>query len=392
MNKKLMLLVAATAMLASCSNDEPVAAVEGNVIQFRSAVNSRGEAITNSNLKQFAVSAFYSDGTSYFQDDIFSKYYSTTFKSVNEYCWPVNGSTLYFTAYAPADMDIYSQSKDNIKLSNFSQPNDISKHADFITAYGSGSLSANKSKDVALEFTHHLSQIEVQAYNSNDGYVIYVAGVRIGRVYGYADFDNTKIGVWDDEKYETSTGWDIYDSSVARTDDDGYPVPVSAYEYKVNYTSEYDTPVVLNDELQSIMGTAGNALVIPQELTAWASTGSTNYDGGAYLAVKIKVTTNTGALVFPATDKYEWVATPFNETLKPGNKYTYALSFTQGFGYVDPEKGHDPNETYDPEETATIDKDDPYKPGSTTEGSPIRITGSVSEWESEFNGAILSTM
>ena len=62
----------------------------------------------------------------------------------------------------------------------------------------------------------------------------------------------------------------------------------------------------------SIMAKDGdNAMLLPQELTAWDSENDkTNDAEGAYLAVKVQITTKDGYRVFPAeaAGEYDWVA------------------------------------------------------------------------------------
>lgn len=52
-----------------------------------------------------------------------------------------------------------------------------------------------------------------------------------------------------------------------------------------------------------------NAMLIPQQLIAWTpDTDKTNTNKGAYLAVKVNITTKDGARVYPSVGEYDWVA------------------------------------------------------------------------------------
>ena len=126
---------------------------------------------------------------------------------------------------------------------------------------------------------------------------------------------------------------------------------------------------------KSLMGTGGSAMLIPQQLTAWDAAGDKpNANKGAYLAVKLQITTKAGARVYPAevVGDYDWAAVPVNTNWEAGKKYVYTLDFTSGAGKVDPEK---PNPS---------DPTDPFKPGDDILGNnAIKFTVQVTEWVEE---------
>lgn len=106
-----------------------------------------------------------------------------------------------------------------------------------------------------------------------------------------------------------------------------------------------------------------NAMLIPQQLIAWTpDTDKTNTNKGAYLAVKVNITTKDGARVYPSVGEYDWVAVAVNTKWEPGQKYVYTLDFSNGAGKVDPEKPM-PGPT------------DPFKPGEDVLGSAINGYG-----------------
>ena len=115
-----------------------------------------------------------------------------------------------------------------------------------------------------------------------------------------------------------------------------------------------------------------NAMLIPQQLTAWTpDTDKTNTNKGAYLAVKVNITTKDGARVYPVASvgEYDWVAVAVDTNWQPGQKYVYTLDFSNGAGKVDPEKPM-PGPT------------DPFKPGEDVLGSAIKFTVTVTPWTS----------
>lgn len=185
-------------------------------------------------------------------------------------------------------------------------------------------------------------QIEVKAKNANEGYVYKVKGVRIGKPVSKGTFD------FDDNTW-------FLDSE------------------KTNYEATCDEEKTLAALPVSIMKTAGdNAMLIPQQLTAWAAaTDKTNATAGAYLAVKVQITTAAGARVYPIANgvDHDWVAVPIGTNWQAGKKYVYTLDFSNGGGKVDPEKEVDPSDT-----------EDDYKPGDDILGGAIKFTVEVTGW------------
>ena len=225
-------------------------------------------------------------------------------------------------------------------LADFEPATTIADQKDFITATATGSKT-DEAAGVALTFGHRLSQIEIKAKNTNDGYVYKVQGVRIGQPVSKATFD---FG---------TTSWQL--GSV-----------------KTNYEATYaGSEKTLTATAASIMAVADdNAMLIPQQLIAWTpDTDKTNTNKGAYLAVKVNITTKDGARVYPSVGEYDWVAVAVNTKWEPGQKYVYTLDFSNGAGKVDPEKPM-PGPT------------DPFKPGEDVLGSAIKFTVTVTPWTS----------
>lgn len=119
-----------------------------------------------------------------------------------------------------------------------------------------------------------------------------------------------------------------------------------------------------------MMGTANdNAMLLPQQLVAWTSaTDPTNNANGAYIALKIQITTKDGARVYPAKGDYDWAAVAIGTNWEAGKKYVYTLDFSNGAGKVDPEK------------KKPVDPTDPFNPGEDILGKPIKFTVTVTPW------------
>ncbi len=329
----LALAAATTAAMSSCSQDEPISVATGeNAISFRPAMGaSRAVETTNDNLSQITVSSFIGDQL-YIDQVAYNKDSDGFFKSSPEYNWPGDDSQLTFYAYAPANPGDVTITKDAKTLTDFSPATSPADQIDFITATATGTRTANEASGVELTFNHQLSQIEVLAKTDNTLYDYEISGVRIGQPVSIGSFD--------------------FDSAAWTLGTD-----------KAIYEETYTTPVKLTSTAASVMGTEGNAMLLPQQLTAWTpDTDGSNTAKGAYLSVKLRITTaETGAQLypFPSNGDCQWAAIPIDTNWEPGKKYIYTLDLTNGAGYVDP--------------------NDPI-PGDPVLGGPIRFTVNVVDW------------
>lgn len=341
MKKQFMFMAMAAMLIASCSSDDVVSTNTGRAIDFRTSVGTRGAETTTDNIAKFWVTAIYGNSANYFSKQEFTKD-GAFFTSSPLYYWPAG--TLNFFAYSPSEKDLGATVTitNAIKtFANFSPAADIANQKDFVIATASGTRKDNAPNGVELTFAHQLSQIEIKAKNSNTGYVYKVVGVRIGKPVSKGTF-----------KFGANT-WDLTTTE------------------KSNYAVEYATDEkTLTADAATMMGDGGNAMLLPQQLTAWDSENDkVNTNNGAYLALKIQITTKDGARVYPAKGDYDWAAVAIGTNWEAGKKYVYTLDFSKGAGKVDPEKP-----TPDP------DKPDPFNPGDDILGKPIKFTVEVTEW------------
>lgn len=349
MKKQLFLTAVAALAMVSCSEENVLDTNRGNAIDFRAAMGTRAQETTTASMNQIYVTALTVRNENLFSDLLFSKQPDNFFTSTPVYHWPGDGSNLTFYAYSPSKEDLGGTLTINTttqKLTDFSPKASITDQKDFVTIKATGNKTNNEATGVSLQFEHRLVQIEVKAKNANEGYVYKVKGVRIGKPVSKGTFD-----------FETNA-WSLNTTE------------------KTNYEAECDNEQTLAASPVSIMKTAGdNAMLIPQQLTAWAAaTDKTNATAGAYLAVKVKITTAAGARVYPVATNadYDWVAVPINTNWEPGKKYIYTLDFSNGAGKVDPEKEEDPSVP-----------EDHYKPGDDILGGPIKFTVQVTEWTNQ---------
>lgn len=345
MKKKLVYFTVAALAMASCSNDEVLEANYGSAINFRASSdkNSRATETTNANLTGFYVTAFTPDGSAYFSNQLFEGSQGNSYISDPVYYWP-SDQDLTFHAYAPESNDFtgtLSFTSAQQTLTNFSPASEISDQIDLIYATATGNKESNEATGVQLSFNHMLSQIELQAKNTNSGYVYKIKGVKIGKPVsqGTLDFSTTD--------WEPSTT-------------------------KAVYKVVYNDAITLNETAQSIMakvdGKSDNAMLIPQQLTAWnPDTDGINTSGGAYLSVLVDIDTKDGANVYPIdASEFAWASVGINTKWEAGKKYIYIMDFSSGAGNVDPEQ-------------PGVNPDDP-QPGDPILGKPITFTVNVIDW------------
>lgn len=342
MKRQLFMMTVTAVVMASCSKEEIKDINMGNAIDFRAAIETRATETTTANIAKFSVTAIDKNNDNYFTDVEFAKD-GSVFTSTPAYYWPNDGSNLSFFAYSPSATDLGSTITINSTtqtLADFVPADMIAEQKDFVTATATGNKT-DESTGVNLQFAHRLAQIEIKAKNTNEGYVYKVQGVRIGQPISKASFDFNSC-VW-----------------LPGTD-------------KANYEVTYDAEKTLTAEAVSIMGTEDdNAMLIPQSLVAWTPlTDQTNANKGAYLAVKVQITTKDGARVYPdaAVGEYDWAAVAINTTWEAGQKYIYTLDFSSGAGKVDPEK------------TTPVDPTDPFEPGDDILGGAIKFQVTVTKW------------
>lgn len=138
MKKTPILLIGLTAFsLASCTEEESVNIDKGFPIEFRSAVGTRAEEITNANLSEITVSAFLNNQDFFlqlpFKKDL-KKGSEGYFSSDTEYYWPGDDSEISFYAYSPAAPGgTVTLNHDTKTLTDFSPATAIEDQVDFIS-------------------------------------------------------------------------------------------------------------------------------------------------------------------------------------------------------------------------------------------------------------------
>ncbi len=317
----------ATLALASCSDQDNLSvaptSLDPDAIAFRSAVGSRATETTNANINEIYVTSFINKTKPYFQNAKFTKGADSFFTSTGDYTWLSPTDTLQFISISPAPETFeeyggeFEIGDGTMALNNFSIPENIADQFDFISANATGVKRTDSKTGVELTFDHRLAQVEIRAKSANKTYNYEVTGVRIGRVQYMGSFD-----------FQTNQ-WTL---------DDWHDTAV----YDISFS-----PFELTDSAQSLMGDAGNAMLMPQQLTPWSPQGDPdNVARESYISVQVKITRkDTGVQVYPFTSSYQgpdtrsyaWASIPLGSNWEAGKKYVYTLDFTDGAGNVDPD-------------------------------------------------------
>ena len=339
--KKFTLILTTVALLAAgCSKTEVVGPQNRKGINFAAYTAKTTKAlqtdVTRGNLSAFKVAAF-GNGALYFDNVTFEKHTTnniTVWESDTKYFWPV--FPLTFCAYnTPYGYHTDAQKTGfGINITTEKQElkvypaGDLANQEDLVAAYAEHqkeSDATNAGNSLALTFNHYLTQVIVKAKNARfKTYKVVVESVKIANMAGegtYTFSGNTM----------TATAETV--NTLASAD----------------YTATFD-PKELTQTAQEVMTNAGTGkwYLIPQTVTSWdPETNRTNTNHGTYLALKVKITANSGALkIYPATGENSgWMAVPIPSELAfaQGKKYIVNINFfaNKGAGYVDPEKGSD---------------------------------------------------
>lgn len=347
--------------------DEPEA---GDKILFHPFVSDRLRG-TEESISTLAQSGFtvraYGQGRLYFEDRVTAADPDTgmgDWNTADTHPWPAY--ELDFIGYNDLG-DYGTLSTDatdkSIKLST---PGTVAKQVDIVVARTKGRTAEHAINGVPLYFKHLLSQLSVQAKNSNKTYKVEVAGVKIARIQSQATLtlpNEIKQG-------EELTGYrDLAD-------------PKSFGAATANVLTLDDTPREIG------ISTAGNFMLIPQELTAWnreEQVGGAADNKGTYLGILLRITTPTGAQYYPLEEgKYAYATVPFSvpDGMKAGVHYKVTLDFSKGAGYQEPSLGDGiPADLPTGVEVSGRPWGGEEKPGAAILGGPIKFDVSVEPWE-----------
>ncbi|MDD5963391.1 MAG: hypothetical protein PUC92_05450 [bacterium] len=378
--KKFTLILATVALLAAgCSKTEVVGPQNRKGINFAAYTAKTTKAlqtdVTTANLSEFKVTAFGNDAF-YFNNLTFTKSdESNVWESDTKYFWPA--FPLTFCAFNTP----YAYNTEEQKTGFYIAPDhqtlevrpaaELAYQEDLVAAYAADMTEINATNAgntaLPLTFNHYLTQVIVKARNASSTYQVVVDGVKIANMAGHGTY-------------------------TFKTNKMLAPEEAVSSEYSIDYTATFE-PKTLSSEAKEVMTNAGTGkwYLIPQTVTAWdRGDGSDenkmkNSSHGTYLALKVKITANGGALkIYPATgDASGWMAVPIptSWTSSPvttpsifaqGKRYTIILDFfgSNGAGYVDPEEPSDLDGN-----PSTNDN------GKKIIGGPIQFDATVETWD-----------
>lgn len=347
--------------------DEPEARSE---IQFHAFVSQQLKG-ADETLSTLAKSGFniraYGQGQLYFKDRVTATDASAgsgVWNTASTHMWP--SYELDFIGYNGlgdyGTLDLEATNK-SIKLST---PEQVEKQVDLLVARTKGRVAEHGTDGVPLYFKHILSQLSVQAKNSNEAYKVEVAGVKIARIPSQATFT--------------------------------LPTEIKMSEELTSYT-DLSTPksfglatpkvITLGETPQWIGNSAkGNFMLIPQPITAWnraEQAGGATDNEGTYLGLLLRITTPAGAQYYPLEEgKYAYATVPLSlpEGLKPGMHYMATLDFSKGAGYQEPELGKGvPTDLPAGVEVSTRPWGGKEKPGEPILGGAIGFEISLEPWK-----------
>ena len=340
MKKNFLILAAAALTFAACSSDETLstneAALDANVIGFRSFVNSASRAAINPGVmlnfatgNKFNVYANYYNGSSnvkYFQED-FEKQDGSTFTSVNKYYWPADlgtgdpAKTMTFTAIYGA-----TQKADNPGvIDDYTPATAAASQVDVLVA--KKAVTANPgATGVELEFRHALSQVVVKVKNTEPNLKISISEMRIGKIKTVGDFSYSGDGTG-----KVSQG-------------DWTPDTEGSYTQTSLGVTFTGTNGGTSDNEVKTLGSPW--LIVPQVKVATQEYSSANSSApsitasteptivGNYLALKMVIKNNSANEEVIASER--WCCWPISQDFAPGYKYIFLIDAgTGGYQPVD---------------------------------------------------------
>lgn len=359
MKKTIVLLAGIALMAAGCTKTEVITSgTEGaqkgigfSAYTSRTTKAAPQKDVKNDNFNSFEVTAI-GNGAVYFDNVKFTK--ATVWESATKYFWPAYALDFYAYNTPAVGNGTFTR---NITTSNpqtltYSPASKLAKQEDLVAVSVTGKTESDKNGSGAIDltFNHYLTQVIVKAKNSSSTYKVQVDGVKL------ANFNNKGTYTFSDNK-------------------------MNADGEKTNYIETFDL-VELSSTATEVMtnGNDGRWYLVPQTVTAWDQANKpTNDSHGTYLALKVKITANGGALkIYPATgDESAWMAIPINSNdiaFAQGHKYTVTVDFfgKNGAGYVDPEV---PGELDGNDQTPDA--------GKKIIGGEIKFSADVNNWTNE---------
>lgn len=294
--KKSILLLAAAAALASCTQSEVLKVAENRAISFDPFVGKATRAATEivdpsagsgNKLTKFYVFGQYGESSGTYSNKVFSDLELSVSSPVTGYYW-IDDKYYKFAAYSDGNGALSSGASaalgedGNMTISNYQVTN-----KDLILAtpdeISSGTVSSITTGTVQLNFKHLLSQVSFEFENAFT-------------IQGYTlDITDLSFSVKNQGNY-ASTGWTVTDTPT-----------------KTNTQASVATDVVTSNSVSS-----ESWFVIPQSNTSYTASFTATIKDNNQVVVKTNTFSNiplkTGTTTTPGGDSNEW---------KSGYRYKY---------------------------------------------------------------------
>ena len=353
MKKHLVLGALAVLSLAACTKSEVVDLNKGNEISLTAVTGKNltkaADGYCNSAMPaDFDVWAA-TDGKKYFEAQTYTRDGSTnTYKSTNARYWPTTDVDFFAAKNYGGSATLTATDPTSLAVADYTVPTTVADQKDFIYAVKKGAKKADGA--AALNFRHALSQIEVQAKNSNSGIYVEVTGVAVKQVYSKGNFS-----------VNVATTNNFVDHTLGAADDDNRSgrCTWAGQDAKADYAISFDA-VALGSEAKSLSVTdpdgkeynANTMYLIPQAVpdlwvvpTPPTTPTPVPATGKAYFEITAKIWNVAGAAVDKNNDVVLHdgkiaVPIPGSTTWADGLRYVYTFNFTTyGTGGVDPGTG-----------------------------------------------------
>lgn len=341
--KTLFLVTVALGTLASCSNDETLDVNQGSGIRMKAFLNkatTRAAEMDPAGIAGaggFKVHAYCATNSGFNFTDVFKNTNAGNgdWNSDNKHYWPGDDAEMEFFAYAPSATVADADGKN---ISNYTISATSAKdQTDLVVGYNKGKKSVNEQNGLEMNFRHALSQVVIQAKNSNaTNMKVEVIGVKVGYVNSKGTLAMPTAATTNNAALLPLASWS------AQADELNYTAGSAD-----RTTAVGGTVVELDGTVKDLQFNEKGFMLLPQTQTKWTSVPNAD---GAYLAVLCRISQNDGNgnfnLLYPkpadvaAGENYGYSAVPVDVTWEPGKKYTYTLDFfgNGGGGQVDPEK------------------------------------------------------
>lgn len=343
--RKQILMLSSLVLLAACSSEEPSVSNAPQSIRkeicYSTDIVTRATVTTINNIKSFNVTAYHQDAagiTKYIDNGAVNLQGGQWIPETKEY-WPGSG-LMRFYAYSPLADNVNCPTPASAipqPTMEYDVPGFDNEQKDVLYAVTNctelGSIAPDATEEtVNLNFRHALSQIAINAENTNPKWIISIGTVTIHNlnhkgIYTFPT-ENTARGV------ETRGSW-------MSTDNDPRSFPFVFNEKKLDGVAS---------EALASTDKKNTLLLMPQSKESWDFTNDPHCQNkGTYFSVELNVLKKNDdgstTQLWPLGENYEIgakarVAIPAKINWVEGKKYTYTLTFgeKEGIGRIPPEQ------------------------------------------------------